>query len=214
MKIDKVKIVLSVILLIIIVTVLFIKLQNKEEKVENEPVKHTVVEKLYKDNKENNCTEVIKINKKTSVDDVDDKVLLYLIFGQMEQDKILKNNINLEDYKQSALKILDKNNIPLSFDYIYKGYKYSLKDNEITRTKASCEKNFITKTYGYSGTDKLEVDIMAGYIKDGKVYDLNDKEIGTYNKDDINKLLENGTMQIYNYKKINNNYKLVSVDVK
>ena len=63
-------------------------------------------------------------------------------------------------------------------------------------------------------TDNLEVDVMAGYVKDGKVYDLNDNEIGTYSEDDINSILDKGTMQVYNYKKINDNYKLTSVGVK
>ena len=55
---------------------------------------------------------------------------------------------------------------------------------------------------------------MAGYVKDGKVYDLNGKEIGTYDEDELNNILDNGTMQVYNYEKVNDDYKLVSVGVK
>ena len=108
----------------------------------------------------------------------------------------------------------DNWDIPNEFEFIFEGYKYSLKDDEITRGKANCEENYVTKLYGYSGTDNLEVDVMAGYVKDGKVYDLNDNEIGTYSEDDINSILDKGTMQVYNYKKINDNYKLTSVGVK
>lgn len=55
---------------------------------------------------------------------------------------------------------------------------------------------------------------MAGYVKNGKVYDLKDNEIGTYSEEDLNKILDKGTMQVYNYEKVNDDYKLVSVGVK
>ena len=80
--------------------------------------------------------------------------------------------------------------------------------------EVNCEENYVSKLYGYSGVNDLEVDVMAGYVKDGKVYDLNDKEIGTYDEEELNDILDNGTMQVYNYEKVNDNYKLVSVGVK
>ena len=200
-----------VILIIIALIIIFMTKGNKE--VSNEPVKHTVVEKLYEDNMENTSTEVIKITKNDDIESVDDKVLLYLIFGQLKKDKKINSNISKEDYKEAALKIMDEEYIPQEFEYIYEGYKYTLKEN-ITRKKAKTDKNYVTKIFGYSGNEKLEVDIMAGYIKDNKVYDLNDKEIGTYSEEDINTILDKGTMQIYNYEKINDNYKLVSVEAK
>ena len=97
---------------------------------------------------------------------------------------------------------------------MYGDYKYNLKDNKITRKKFSFKENYVTKLYGYSGTDKLEVDVMAGYVKEGKVYDLKDNEIGIYSEQDINNILDKGTMQVYNYEKFNDNYKLVSIGVK
>ena len=86
-------------------------------------------------------------------------------------------------------------------------------DLQTTMTICSI-KNYVTKLYGYSGTDKLELDVMAGYVENGKVYDLNDNEIGTYNENELNNILDKGTMQVYNYEKVNNNYKLVSVGIK
>ena len=208
----KIKIIIGIVILIIIALII-IFMTNGNKEVSNEPVKHTVVEKLYEDNMENTSTEVIKITKNDDIESVDDKVLLYLIFGQLKKDKKISSNISIEDYKEAALKIMDEGYIPQEFEYIYEGYKYTLKEN-ITRKKAKTDKNYVTKIFGYSGNEKLEVDIMAGYIKDNKVYDLNDKEIGTYSEEDINTILDKGTMQIYNYKKINDNYKLVSVGVK
>ena len=208
-----IKIILCGLALVIIVTTLFIKFTNNEKEKDNAPVNHKIVEKLYEDNMENTSTEVIKITKNADIKNVDDKILLYLIFGQLKKDKKISSNISKEDYKEAALKIMDEEYIPQEFEYIYEGYKYTLKEN-ITRKKAKTDKNYVTKIFGYSGSENLEVDIMAGYIKDNKVYDLNDKEIGTYSEEDINTILDKGTMQIYNYKKINDNYKLVSIGIK
>ena len=208
-----VKIILSLVVLLIIVIALFIAFSQKAEE-ESGPVDHNIVEGLYEDHVDENCTEVINITENSDVSNADDKVLLYLIFGQMKKDEILADTISMDDYKKSALKIMDEENIPANIDYTFEGYKYTLNDDNIKRSKASCEKNYVSKLYGYSGVNDLVVDVMAGYVKDGKVYDLNDKEIGTYDEDELNNILDNGTMQVYNYKKVNNDYKLVSVGVK
>ena len=208
-----VKIILCVVALLLVVIGLFIAFTQKADE-ESGPVHYKVVEDLYEDHADDNCTEVIKITKNGDVSSTDDKVLLHLIFGQMKKDEVLGDTISVDDYRASARKILNEENIPSNIDYIFEGYKYTLDGNEIKRSKASCEKNYVSKLYGYSGANNLEVDIMAGYVKDGKVYDLNDKEIGTYSEEDINTILDKGTMQVYNYEKVNDNYKLVSVGVK
>ncbi len=212
-KIMSVKIILCVVLFVIVIVSLFI-LMDKGDIKDNSPVNHKTVEKLYENHSDNKCTEVIKINNNLGISEIDDKVLLYLIFGQMKNDSVLSDSISLEDYKSSALKVIDEEYIPLNFKYVFEGYQYSLNDNKITRENSSCTKNYVTKLYGYSGTDKLELDVMAGYVENGKVYDLNDNEIGTYNENELNNILDKGTMQVYNYEKVNNNYKLVSVGIK
>ena len=208
-----VKIILSLIALLIIAIALFIAFLQKAEE-ESGPVDHNIVENLYEDHADEKCTEVINIKENSDVSKVDDKVLLHLIFGQMKKDKVLADTISMDDYKISARKIMDEENIPTNIDYTFEGYKYTLDGDDIVRSKAKCEKNYVSKLYGYSGVNNLVVDVMAGYVKDGKVYDLNDKEIGTYDEEEINNILDNGTMQVYNYEKANNNYKLVSVGVK
>ena len=212
-KIMSVKIILCVVLFVIVIVSLFI-LMDKGDIKDNSPVNHKTVEKLYENHSDNKCTEVIKINNNLGISEIDDKVLLYLIFGQMKNDSVLSDSISLDDYKSSALKVIDEEYIPLNFKYVFEGYQYSLNDNKITRENSSCTKNYVTKLYGYSGTDKLELDVMAGYVENGKVYDLDDNEIGTYNENELNNILDKGTMQVYNYEKVNNNYKLVSVGVK
>ena len=213
LKRKNVKIILSGLILIIVVTALFIALK-RDDKQSDGPVSYKVAEKLYEDNVSDNCTEVIKIDQNMDVSKVEDKVLLSLIFGQMKKEEILNSKISVEDYKNAALKLMEEKNIPLKFEFIYEGYKYSLDGDVITRNKAKCSERYVSKLYGYSGTDNLELDIMAGYVENGKVYDLNDNEIGTYNENELNNILDKGTMQVYNYEKVNNNYKLVSVGVK
>ena len=208
-----VKVILCVIAFILIVIALVWAFTQKPEE-EMGVVEHTVVEGLYEDAAGDNCTEIVKVTEEEDASNVDDKVLLYLIFGMMKKDKILADTISLNDYKDEALKVVDKDAIPLQFDYIFEGYKYSLKDDEITRSKASCEENYVTKLYGYSGSNELTVYAKAGYVKDDIVYDLSDKKLGAYSEDDINDILDNGTMQVYKYEKVSDNYKLVSVGVK
>ncbi|CCY46256.1 unknown [Firmicutes bacterium CAG:822] len=208
-----VKIILSLIALLIIVIALFIAFSQRAEE-ESGPVDHNIVEGLYEDHADEKCTEVINIKENSDINNVDDKILLHLIFGQMKKDKVLTDTISMDDYRTSALKIMDEEYIPTNVNYIFEGYKYTLDGEGIKRSKANCEENYVSKLYGYSGVNDLEVDVMAGYVKDGKVYDLNGKEIGTYAEEEINDILDNGTMQVYNYKKVNDNYKLVSVGVK
>ena len=208
-----VKIILSLIALLLVVIALFIAFSKKAEE-ETEPVDHNIVEKLYEDHADEKCTEVINIKENSDINNVDDKVLLHLIFGQMKKDKVLTDTISMDDYRTSALKIMDEEYIPTNVNYIFEGYKYTLDGDNIKRSKTTCEENYVSKLYGYSGVNDLEVDVMAGYVKDGKVYDLNGKEIGTYDEEEINNILDNGTMQVYNYEKVNDDYKLVSVGVK
>ena len=208
-----VKIILSLIVLLLVVIALFIAFSQKAEE-ESGPVSHNIVEELYEDHADENCTEVINITENSNVSDTDDKVLLHLIFGQMKKDEILADTISVDDYRDSARKIMDEENVPSNIAYTFEGYKYTLDGDNIKRSKASCEENYVSKLFGYSGVNNLEVDIMAGYVKNGKVYDLNDKEIGTYDEEELNDILDNGTMQVYNYEKVNDNYKLVNVGVK
>ena len=53
--------------------------------------------------------------------------------------------------------------------------------------------------------------ISSGYVKEGKVYNLSGVEIGDYDKDKINKILDSGTIKIYNYKNENGKYILQNI---
>ncbi len=206
----KTKIIICVIIILIIIIALILFILMKEDKLK--PVDHNIVENLYIDKLENNCSDITYITKDENIDEMDSKTILYLIFSQMDKEDMLKDNVSFDDYKKIASKITD--NIQENFTYNFNGYKYTASNGKITKTKATCDKHYITKLYGFTGTDELKVNVKSGYIKDNTVYDLSDKEIGPYTKKTVSELLDQGTMQVYNYKKSIGGYKLISVGIK
>ncbi len=191
------------ILIIIIIVVLIIVLnnQNKEEKIEI--VNYKDAEKLYQTS-DNKCTDIT---------DENDSLLLYLIFSNMDKDNKLSDNISYEEYENTAKTILKTDDIPAKINnYLYDGYSYTLNNDEITREKSECEEKYVSKIYGYSNNnDTLSLYISSGYVKDRKVYNLSGDEIGDYDKDTINKILDDGTIKIYNYQNKNGNYILDNI---
>ena len=192
------------ILIIIIIVVLIIVLnnQNKEEKIKI--VNYKEAEKLYQESN----------NKCTDIQDENDSLLLYLIFSKLDKESKLTDNISYDEYENIAKTILKTDNIPAKINnYLYDGYSYTLEENKITRTKTECEEKYVSKIYGYSNNNNtLSLYISSGYIKDGKVYNLEDIEIGDYDKNKINKILDSGTIKIYNYKNENGKYILDSIN--
>lgn len=207
-----------IILILVIGLVIYSFVINKtEEKTESTTVKHETVEKLYKEQDGETCTEVNIVSHNTKASETDDKVLLYLIFGQMKKDKILENEITKDDYIKSAEKILKNEDIPEAFeDYVYEGYAYELDGDQLTRKKVKCDsKKYVSKLYGYSNNEEtLTLNIKAGYIENEMLYDLNGKEIGTYQEDELNEMLDQGTLQVYTYQAQDGDYQLESVSVK
>ncbi len=191
------------ILIIIIIVVLIIVLnnQNKEEKIKI--VNYKEAEKLYQESN----------NKCTNIQDENDSLLLYLIFSGLDKESKLSNNISYEEYENTAKTILKTDDIPQAINnYLYDGYSYTLNNDEITREKTECTEKYVSKIYGYSNNnDTLSLYISSGYIKDGKVYNLEGIEIGDYDKNKINKILDSGTIKIYNYKNENGKYILQNI---
>lgn len=207
-----------VILLFVVGLVIYSFVINKtEEKTESITVKHETAEKLYKEQDGETCTEVNIVSHNAKVSETDDKVLLYLIFGQMKKDKILENEITKDDYMKSAEKILKNEDIPEAFeDYVYEGYAYELNGDQLTRKKVKCDsKKYVSKLYGYSNNEEtLTLNVKAGYIENETLYDLNGKEIGTYQEDELNEMLDQGTLQVYTYQAQDGDYQLESVGMK
>ena len=204
MKNKKKLILLVGILIIIIVIVLIIVFNNQDKEEKIEIVNYKEAENLYQTSN----------NKCTDITDENDSLILYLIFSELDKDNKLSDNISYDDYENTAKKILKTDDIPAVINnYLYDGYSYTLEENKITREKSECEERYVSKIYGYSNNnDTLSLYISSGYVKEGKVYNLSGVEIGDYDKDTINKTLDDGTIKIYNYKNENGSYILDSIN--
>ena len=204
MKNKKKLILLIGILIIIIIVVLIIVLNNQDKEEKIEIVNYKEAEKLYQTS-DNKCTDITGEN---------DSLILYLIFSELYKDNKLSDNISYDEYENTAKTILKTDDIPTVINnYLYDGYSYTLEENKITREKTECEERYVSKIYGYSNNnDTLSLYISSGYVKDGKVYNLSGVEIGDYDKDTINKILDDGTIKIYNYQNKNGSYILDSIN--
>ena len=199
----KIIILLVSLLAIIVISLLIIVFNNKEDKEIIKIVNYKEAEKLYQESN----------NKCTDIQDENDSLLLYLIFSKLDKESKLSNNIPYDEYRNIAKTILKTDDIPAKINnYLYDGYSYTLEENKITREKTECTEKYVSKIYGYSNNnDILSLYISSGYIKNGKVYNLEDIEIGDYDKNKINKTLDSGTIKIYNYKNENGSYILDNI---
>ena len=197
---NKKRIILLISLLVIIVVSLLIVivLNNKEDKEKIKIVDSKEAEKLYQTS-DNKCTDIT---------DENNSLILYLIFSELDKDNKLSDNISYDEYENAAKTILKTDDIPQTINnYLYDGYSYTLEENKITREKSKCEERYVSKIYGYSNDNNtLSLYISSGYIKNEKVYNLKGIEIGDYDKNKINKILDSGTIKIYNYKNENGKY--------
>ena len=200
----KIIILLISLLVIIVISLLIIVFNNKEDKEKIEIVNYKEAEKLYQESN----------NKCTDIQDENDSLLLYLIFSKLDKESKLSDSIPYDEYENIAKTILKTDDIPSKINnYLYDGYSYTLEENKITREKTECTEKYVSKIYGYSNdNDTLSLYISSGYVKEGKVYNLNGVEIGDYDKNKINKTLDSGTIKIYNYKNEDGKYILDSIN--
>ena len=195
--------IISILVIIVVSLLIVIVFNNKEDKEKIKIVNYKEAEKLYQESN----------NKCTDIQDENDSLLLYLIFSKLDKESKLSDSIPYDEYENIAKTILKTDDIPSKINnYLYDGYSYTLEENKITRTKTECEERYVSKIYGYSNDNNtLSLYISSGYIKNGKVYNLEDIEIGDYDKNKINKILDRGTIKIYNYKNENGKYILQNI---
>ena len=184
--------IISILVIIVVSLLIVIVFNNKEDKEKIKIVNYKEAE-IYQESS----------NKCTDIQDENDSLLLYLIFSKLDKESKLSDSIPYDDYENIAKTILKTDDIPSKINnYLYDGYSYTLEDNKITREKSECEEKYVSKIYGYSNDNNtLSLYISSGYVKEEKVYNLEDIEIGDYDKNKINKILDSGTIKIYNYKK-------------
>ena len=194
---------IGILIIIIVIVVLIIVFNNQNKKEKIEIVNYKEAENLYQTS-DNKCTDIT---------DENDSLLLYLIFSKLDKESKLSDSIPYDDYENIAKTILKTDDIPAKINnYLYDGYSYTLEENKITREKTDCEEKYVSKIYGYSNDNNtLSLYISSGYVKDGKVYNLEGIEIGDYDKNKINKILDSGTIKIYNYQNEDGNYILDNI---
>ena len=104
------KIIIPVIIIIILFILSLFLLRTKKENEEITLIDHKEALKLYENQTSEKCTELPEKGSNT---------LLYLAFGQMKKDGILKGSIALEDYRKSALKVLKNDFYKFGNNYSY-----------------------------------------------------------------------------------------------
>ena len=72
------------------------------------------------------------------------------------------------------------------------------------------DKDYRYKLYGYTYDEhkNIEMSVMQGYVEDGKVYDMDGKEIGNYEKKNLNRILDNASLKTYTFTYKNGKYTL------
>ena len=190
----------GIFILFVLIMPISLRLMVKDSSKKVSILNHKKVEGLYVKN-DDLCTDVPS----------GENINLFIVFGQMKKDNVLADSIDMDTYKNEARKVVK--DVTEDINYTYEGYKYTKSGNKIVRQKSDCENNYVSKLYGYSqGDDKLYLTITSGYVRDGKVYDINGKEIGEYSKDSLNKVLDNGTMKNYIYMRVGNDYKFEKIE--
>lgn len=208
----KKSILLLLFVVLVIIILIILSLTNPKEEV----ISHQNVERLYSMLEVNNCN-YFSVSETTTIEYLSKDILVYLIFNQMKKDYLLTDKISKKDYVVSAKKIIPVEFIPSTIDsFIFDGYVYQLQGDTIIRKKDQCEiRQYVSKLYGYTANDtSLELDVMAGYIESGVLYNLDGEALGNVTEDNLPTLLDKGTMQIYTYKMNNQNYQLTSINQK
>ena len=207
LKNKKVTIAVAVIIIVIIIILAFvlIKKDDSDELAQKETVKHDVVDTLYENIMADECTTLGNVNNENDA-------IIYMAFSIMKDDKLLSDSINVESYNKAIKAVAGNKDVTFN-EFVYGGYKYTLSGDKITREKTdNCDTKYVSKLFGYSySIDQLLVDVKFGYVKDNKVYNLASEEIGDYNEDTLNDVLDKGTIKTFVYDKSNKSYYLNDV---
>ena len=89
---------------------------------------------------------------------------------------------------------------------------YNLYNNIKNNNVDTSTRKYISKLYGYSNDNSENIIMFTkeAYVENNIIYDLDGKELGKYNSDTVNKVLDNATLKKYSYKKDSKEYKLAN----
>ena len=179
------KILLAVLVVVVICTLLLVVLKSIKKEDEKESTDTKIaqvipqdVRKIYRILTSNECyvdfNFEFKNDLKIKTTDMNDNIILTIIFNNLKENNKLSNNLTKEEYLSSDKEILGSNfNAPNTFtNFKHNDYAYTLTENNITKTKTDCNssKEYKTVLYSYSyNQDNLSVYINYAYIENGNV---------------------------------------------
>ena len=217
-------------IVILIIIILFIIFHNKKS---NEFVLNEVydiypdeVRELYANFVDVSCSGDmhLSINVDSGAYDINHipkKDLLNYMFSYLDKNGMLADSItdNVIEKVQRQLFNGDVNLLSEIKAFSYGGNIYDYASGKVTKKGSKCEESdvtYVTHLYGYYWkNDKLSIDIMVGYLKDGTLYTYDDKEMGKYDGDasKLSSLMEPASYYRISYIRYDQNkYKLSSVE--
>lgn len=215
-------------LLIIIIIIIVVNSRRTRSFALNEVYNFAPAEirELYSNIVEVSCDGDLYFSDLADVNNIDVKNmnkqdLLNYVFSNLDKAELLSNEFasNLITTTANKLFLNDTKLLKEIKDYQYGDYIYNVKNSKIVRTKKECvsKNNYISNLYGYAwDKEKLSVDVNIGYLKEGILYDLDNKKMGAYdgNASKLFDLFDMNTYYRFNYVKDGNNIKLTSVELK
>lgn len=219
-------IVLIIIIAVILFFVFFNKKDNKFALNEIYDVYPEEVRKLYSNMVSVGCNGDIHFNIKVDsgvvdLKNIDKNNLIDYMFSYMDKNNLLNDKIEMSSFK-NAEKNLFNDKLDLMDDiktYDYGEYTYNINGSKVSRKKRECTSDVtsVLHLYGYFWyKNQLSMDINVAYMKDGILYNYNNKKLGEYDGDvsKLAKLTEDTSYYRVNYVKDNDKFKLVSVEWK
>ncbi len=222
-------IILLVLLVIILVIVIVLTNKKKEKFALNEEYNTypEEVRKIYTNFVSVGCAGDIDFNIKVdsgayTLDKIGKNVLLSYLFSYLDKNNLLVDKMDTSlinkterELFTSTLNLADSIN---SFEY--NGYVYDIKSGRVVREKKECPKDeahSVLHLYGYFlDRNKISIDINVSYLKDGILYDINDKKLGEYDGDvsKLSKLTQNTSYYRAVFVNENGNQRLYSIEHK
>lgn len=146
--------------------------------------------------------------------------LLDYMFSYLDKNGELTDKMDDSVIRKTAKKLFYED-VDLLNDiknYNYGEYTYNLDRGKITRKKHECEVSdtkHVLHLYGFnSDKNNLYIDVNVAYLKDGILYDYDNKQLGEYDESVAKLQGLTGETSYYHitYVREDNEYKLVSVD--
>ena len=154
--------------------------------------------------------------------DLEKEELLDYLFSNLDKNNELSDEIDVSEIRKAEKRLFATDN-DLEKEikgYDHKTYKYTSDGSKIKRVKTECNtgdtKN-VLHLYGFFwNKDVLSIDINVAYLKNGKLYNSDNEELGEYDGDTskLSSLTEHTSYYRVNYIKDNGILKLSSVEWK